>query len=99
MPIGKTGADAFGNIPVFQDRGTRLRVIVAMGRQDVRPEGLTPIDGGLEIIWASSDHLTLDAEDFEGTIKPGDTLSFSVDYGAMLAAATSPYVRTKIIKK
>jgi len=99
MPIGKTGADAFGNIPVFQDRGTRRRVIVAMGRQDVRPEGLTPIGRGFEIIGASSDHLTLDAEDFEGPLNLGDTISFAADYGAMLAAATSPYVRTKIIKK
>ncbi len=98
MPIGKTGADAFGNIPVFQDRGVRRRVIVAMGRQDVRPEGLTPVDQGLDIIGASSDHLTLDAEDFKGSLEPGDVLSFIADYGAMLAAATSPYVRTRIIK-
>ena len=96
LPIGETGADAFGNIQVFEDRGIRRRVIVAMGRQDIRPEGLTPVEAGFSLIGASSDHLTLDAEDFKGPIEPGDTVSFIPDYGAMLAASTSPYVRTRI---
>jgi len=67
-----------------------------MGRQDIRPEGLTPVEAGFSLIGASSDHLTLDAEDFKGPIEPGDTVSFIPDYGAMLAASTSPYVRTRI---
>ena len=97
MPIGETGTDAFGNVQIFRDRGVRRRAIVAMGRQDVRPEGLIPVDEGLSVIGASSDHLTLDAEDLRGPLEPGDTISFVPDYGAVLAATTSPYVRTRII--
>lgn len=98
MPVGETGSDAFGNIQVFEDRGVRRRVIVAMGRQDTRPEGLRPVKEGFSVIGASSDHLTLDAEDFQGPVEIGDTVSFMPDYGAMLAASTSPYVSTRIIR-
>ncbi len=96
VPIGETGSDAFGNKPVFEDRGTRRRVIVAAGRQDVRPEGLVPISPGITVIGASSDHLTLDAGDLDGEVSPGDVINFRPDYGAALAATTSPYVRVKI---
>lgn len=96
LPIGETGSDAFGNKPVFEDRGIRRRAILAIGRQDTRPEGLVPLEKGLSIIGASSDHLTLDAEEFAGPISPGDVISFSPDYGATLAATTSPYVRARI---
>ncbi|MDO9509450.1 MAG: alanine/ornithine racemase family PLP-dependent enzyme [Thermovirgaceae bacterium] len=98
LPIGETGSDAFGNKPVFENRGIRRRAILAIGRQDIRPEGLAPIDKGISIIGASSDHLTLDVEEFDGSIRPGDVVSFSPDYGATLAATTSAYVRTRIIE-
>lgn len=92
VPIGRIGADAFGNVPRFEDRGKRLRAIVAIGRQDVRLEGLTPLDAGVQILGASSDHLTIDVE--ECLVKPrvGDRVRFSPDYGAMLSLATSGYV-------
>jgi len=96
-PIGEIGADAFGKVPVFEDRGERLRVIVAMGRQDVMPEGLRPLLKGASIIGASSDHLTIDVEDTGKSFRPGDILAFAPDYGAMLAAATSGYVNVRIL--
>ncbi|MEA3508008.1 MAG: alanine/ornithine racemase family PLP-dependent enzyme [Synergistota bacterium] len=96
-PIGEIGADAFGNYPEFADRGERLRVIAGLGRQDIRPEGLTPEDSGLEILGASSDHLTMDAEESLTDPGLGDIVTFYPDYGAMLAAATSPYMNVKII--
>lgn len=96
MPIGETGADAFGRTPVFEDRGMRLRVIVAMGRQDVMLEGLTPLLANVSIIGASSDHLTIDVEDTGRNFRPGDIIRFAPDYGAMLAASTSEYVNVKI---
>lgn len=95
-PIGIIGADAFGNVPVFEDRGRRLRAIVAAGRQDIRPEGLRPLLPGVEILGASSDHLLLDVEACRPAVKLGDVISFGVDYGAMLAATTSHYVEVKI---
>jgi len=97
LPIGETGADAFGHKPVFEDRGVRRRAIVAIGRQDTRPEGLVPVDNGITIIGASSDHLTLDVEESNCQVRPGDVITFSPDYGATLAATTSAYVRTRII--
>ncbi|MBO8153989.1 alanine/ornithine racemase family PLP-dependent enzyme [Thermovirga sp.] len=96
-PIGEVGADAFGNVPHFEDRGIRFRAIAAIGRQDVRLEGLTPLEEGLEIIGASSDHLTMDAEDMKNKLKVGDVIRFKVDYGAMLAASTSRYVNIRIV--
>ena len=94
-PIGEIGRDAFGNVPHFEDRGNRFRGILAIGRQDVNIGGLTPLDDGVEIITASSDHLLVDIEDCQKRHKVGDILRFSLDYPAMLSSSTSPYV-TKI---
>jgi len=51
----------------------------------------------LEIIGASSDHLTMDAEGAKHRLKVGDIVRFRPDYGAMLAASTSRYVRVRIV--
>lgn len=97
LPIGEVGRDAFGNVPVFEDRGKRLRGILAIGRQDVNIGGLTPLDQGVRIITASSDHLLVDIEDCTIRPKVGDVLRFHPDYPAMLSSSTSPYV-TKIFE-
>ena len=60
--------------------------------------GLTPLDDGVEIITASSDHLLVDIEDCQQRHKVGDILRFSLDYTAMLSSSTSPYV-TKIYER
>jgi len=97
LPIGEIGRDAFGNVPVFEDRGNRLRGILGIGRQDVNINGLTPLDEGVKIITASSDHLLVDVEDCSKRPKVGDVLRFRPDYSAMLSSSTSPYV-TKIFE-
>lgn len=97
LPIGLIGHDAFGNVPVFEDRGSRRRGILAIGKQDVRIEGLAPLDEGVKIITASSDHLLVDIEDAPKDYRTGDILRFRPDYTAMLSASTSPYV-TKIFE-
>jgi predicted amino acid racemase len=91
-PWGRVALDAFGREPSFDDRGERARGILAIGRQDVCPEGLRPADPGLTILGASSDHLVCDVEDMEKLPEVGDTALFRLNYAAMLAAATSPYV-------
>jgi predicted amino acid racemase len=96
VPFGTIGADAFGNVPVFQDRGVRLRAIAAIGRQDLGTLGLYPLVSGIEVLGASSDHLILDIEESGIEYKIGDIISFSVDYGAMLALSTSPYVEIEM---
>jgi predicted amino acid racemase len=35
VPIGQIGQDAFGHLPVFEDRGFAWRAILALGRQDI----------------------------------------------------------------
>ena len=94
-PIGEVGRDAFGNVPYFEDRGERLRGILAIGRQDVNIGGLTPLDEGVIIITASSDHLLVDIEDCPVVHKVGEILRFRLDYPGMLSSSTSLYV-TKI---
>lgn len=96
MPKGTIGMDAFGNKPVFQDKGRMQRAIVAIGRQDVDPDGLTPFDLALEIIGASSDHMILDVTQSDTPYKVGDVLKFKMDYSAMLKLFTSDYVKKHI---
>lgn len=93
LPIGEIGMDFSGNVPIFLDRGNRLRGVLAIGKQDIRIEGLVPLDEGVEIITASSDHLLVDLEDCPKKYKAGDTLRFRPDYPAMLSASTSSYVQ------
>ena len=90
IPWGEIGLDAFGSIPRFEDRGSGRRLILNIGRQDVLYTQLYPrVD--IEILGASSDHLIAVANATE--LQVGDEVRFDVDYGAMLAAMTSPYVR------
>lgn len=96
VPVGTIGQDAFGGKPIFTDRGLRLRAILSLGRQDTVPEGLTPLFPGAEIVGASSDHLILDVT-AAPSVKVGDGVSFTLGYGALLAAATSPYVGKVVI--
>lgn len=96
-PIGEIGRDAFGGKPVFVDNGIIKRAIVAVGRQDIKHEGLTPSDKRISILGASSDHMILDITNAEFEYKVGDVVEFDVNYGALLGAATSEYVY-KIVK-
>ncbi|MGB3366891.1 MAG: ornithine racemase Orr [Acidaminobacteraceae bacterium] len=97
-PIGEIGMDAFGNHPVFEDKGDIMRAIVAIGRQDVNPDGLSPLDSKIEILGASSDHLLLDITNSETKYKVGDIIRFDVDYGALLSLSTSNYIKKEYMK-
>ena len=90
-PWGLRGENAFGEEHPRQHReGLVHRVIVALGRQDTDPSGLTAPEG-FTIIGSSSDHLVLESLDEEVSV--GQELSFAVNYAALLAAMTSPFVR------
>lgn len=92
LPVGTQGQDAFGNRSVFEDRGERRRAICAIGRQDVSPEGLRPVDPRIEVLGGSSDHLILDVEELPICLRLGDTLTFIPNYAATLQLFTSSYV-------
>lgn len=92
VPIGNIGMDAFGNIPFHENRGIIKRAILAIGRQDIDPDGLFPIDSKIEILGASSDHTILDVTNSNVEYKAGDIVEFHMDYGCLLRACTSEYV-------
>jgi predicted amino acid racemase len=92
MPIGKSGVDAFGQKPRFVDEGDRLRAIANIGREDVIVEGLEPLNRGVRVLGASSDHLVLDITEAEPPLAVADHVGFRMNYGAMLAVMTSEYV-------
>jgi predicted amino acid racemase len=101
VPAGEVGRQAFGEKPLFIDRGKRERALLGIGRQDVNMDRITPLMKGVHIITASSDHLIVDVTDANSLlpqdkrIKAGDVLDFRPLYPAMLAAATSEYVRVE----
>ncbi|MGM0420450.1 MAG: alanine/ornithine racemase family PLP-dependent enzyme [Bacillota bacterium] len=92
VPSGEIGHDAFGQKPHFEDKGIRLRAILKVGRQDVRPDNISPTLAGIDVIGASSDHLILDVTEVDKKLSVGDLLTFELGYGAMLTAMTSIYL-------
>lgn len=92
MPIGEVGKDAFGNVPIYEDRGIIKRAIIAIGKQDTDIESMEPLDEGVEIIGGSSDHTILDVSGNTRELKVGDIVSFKLGYGGLLKNATSKYV-------
>jgi len=79
-----------------EDRGRRLRAILALGSQDVGDATkLTPLDEGVEILGCSSDHTVVDVTDYPGTLAYGDTLSFAMGYSAMLYALSGKHVAVR----
>ncbi|MEX0973769.1 MAG: alanine/ornithine racemase family PLP-dependent enzyme [Bacillota bacterium] len=91
-PFGEVGQNAFGVVPTFVDRGRRRRAILAIGRQDVDPDSLVPIEDGVTVVGASSDHLICDVEDARWPVRAGAVLTFIPGYSALLRASTSPFV-------
>ncbi|HRX58355.1 MAG TPA: alanine/ornithine racemase family PLP-dependent enzyme [Eubacteriales bacterium] len=96
VPIGVSGANAFGEHPTFTGEGEQVRGICKIGRQDTVADGLKPLDDQVRIIGASSDHLIVDLTRAK-PYRVGDVLEFTPDYGALLRAYTSPYVKKAYI--
>lgn len=91
QPWGQTAQSAFGDLPWRPRTGSVRQAIIALGRQDADPEGLTP-PVGMTVLSASSDHLVLDVGDHELAV--GDDVAFGLNYSALLRAMTSPFVRS-----
>jgi predicted amino acid racemase len=98
VPLGERAEDAFGRRPEFSERGTVLRALVNLGRQDVDVAGLTPLDARLHVVGDSSDYLILDASNAAGEIEVGDPVVFALGYGALLAAMDSEYVEKSYLR-
>lgn len=98
-PIGEMFLDAFGNKPVYEDKGIRKRAILAVGRQDfVNDKDLVPLEEGVEIVGSSSDHLIVDIQDSKTNFQVGDVISFGMFYSNALYLTASKYVNKHYIK-
>lgn len=98
-PQGKIGFDAFGKTPSYEDRGVRRRAVVGLGRADYGSvDDIFPVEAGIRIVGASSDHTILDVEDYAGELKPGDKVEFNIMYAAMLYATSSANVKKEYVK-
>ncbi len=94
-PDGDIGMNSFGEKPAIRDEGLMKRGLLAIGKQDVNLNHLTPLED-VRIIGGSSDHLIVDLKDQDYEV--GDHLSFSVNYPALVHLMNSEYVH-KPIKK
>lgn len=91
QPWGKIAQSAFGTSIPYNHSGNITQAILAIGRQDIDPDGLLP-PLGLKILAASSDHLVVDASNYPEVIKVGTEISFQLGYSALLRAMTSPFI-------
>lgn len=94
LPWGEIAQTAFGEKPPTEDHGDISHTIVAIGRQDIDPDGLCP-PPGIDIIGASSDHLILDSGNRH--LRVGAEVNFQPNYSAFVRAMTSPFV-AKVLK-
>ena len=93
VPKGQSTKNWAGQTVVQEDKGRRLRAILALGSQDVGDAAsLIPVDNGVEVVGCSSDHTIVDVTDSERSWKSGDTLTFKVRYANMLYAFTGSHV-------
>jgi predicted amino acid racemase len=92
VPIGEQGEDAFGERPVFEDRGEIVRALLSVGREDVDVAGIAPADSRMRILGGSSGYLVVDVTAGATRLRVGDDVAFSVNYRALLAAMTSAHV-------
>lgn len=90
VPDGELTENAFGEKPVFEDKGIITRGIAAVGMQDVIIDDLQPCDRDVRILGGSSDHLLLQLPKKKYSV--GDTVTFIPKYGALVHLCTSPYV-------
>lgn len=84
-PVGTIAVDAFGHTPIYVDRGMRRRALLAMGKVDYGdPSELLPLEKGIEVLGASSDHTIIDVEDAEKDWKVGDIMEFDICYATIV---------------
>ncbi len=93
LPSGQIAQNAFGETAVVADRGQVTQAILAIGRQDIDPDGLQA-PPGIDVMGASSDHLILESDRFELAV--GAEVVFQLNYSALVRAMTSPFV-SKVI--
>ncbi len=94
-PVGELAVcNAFGAPPQPADRGMRRRAILSIGRQDMDCPSLIPMDGRVEVVGASSDHMIVDITGSDTAYRVGDRMAFQVSsYACLIAGMASPYIK------
>ncbi len=96
-PVGTVGVDSFGHRPAYEDRGIRRRALLAIGKADYGdPAELLPLEKGISILAASSDHTIVDVQDAEKNYKVGDIMEFAVNYATIIYLTNSRNVWTSV---
>ena len=54
-------------------------------------------NNSLEILGSSSDHIILKSKN--NNLKVGDEVKFDLDYGGLLAAMTSPFIKKQFVNR
>lgn len=99
LPTGKVGVNAAGEVQHFDDEGRIIRTIVAAGGQDLILSGLTPLDPRVRYLGNSADHTIFNTTAVQASpLAIGTHLDFSLNYVALTAAFTSPYVEKVLVK-
>ena len=89
-PSGATGCDAFGHVPeVDLPDDDAWYAMLGVGRRDCEPGGLRPLLQGSYLAGATSDVSMLITPE---PLRPGEHVSFAVDYDALVRAVTSTFV-------
>jgi predicted amino acid racemase len=97
-PDGKIMFDAFGMKQEYIDRGVRRRALLALGRADYAfPDMIYPLDGGVEVLGASSDHTIVDIEDAKREFRVGDIMEFTLCYASTVFATSSPNIKIRTV--
>ncbi len=78
-------------------RGRRIGLL-AMGHTDADPDYLYPLDPGVKVLKAFSDHTLVDLEEADPSVKAGSTLRFQLGYFALTKLMHSPWVRHEYIR-
>ncbi len=97
-PADATGADRTPADATVSDAwsGDTWYAILAIGRQDVDPDGVTWPDG-IHYRGASSDHIVVTTT--TGALAVGDEVRLGLNYSALLRAKTSPFVTTVHLRR
>ncbi len=97
LPVGERFIDAFGERPVYEDRGTRMHLLLGIGKRDFGSHGyLVPRDCRVHVIGSSSDHLICEADEPCGDLRYGTVLEFDIMYAAMLFLCDgNPYINVE----
>ena len=92
-PTGVSTKNWAGETVTREDKGRRMRAILALGSQDVGDAStLIPTAEGVEIVGSSSDHIIVDVTESGKTWRAGDTMSFKLRYGNMLSAFSGKHI-------